>query len=69
MKEGMGLWAGVVAMVVIVVSGLLAIGDIQQEERYRQSCMDNVHTPDPQASDYDQQAIDFSVEIRKCMRG
>lgn len=68
-RELMGFLVGVGAMIVIAVGSLLAIGNIQQEERYTYSCMDDVHTPDPEATDYDRQALEFSTQIRKCMRG
>ena len=57
------------AMAAVVLYAFNAIGNIQQDNRYTQSCMANVHTPDPEASDYDDQAMEFSTEIRKCMRG
>jgi hypothetical protein len=58
-----------VAMVAVVLYAFNAIGNIQEDNRYTQSCMSNVHEPDPEATDYDRQALEFSTEIRKCMRG
>lgn len=58
--------AGVVA---VVCFGLATIGNIQQEEAHMNSCMDKVVIPDPEATDYDDQALEFTSQIRKCMRG
>lgn len=60
-------WLWFVAIVALAVIFLLSVG-IRGEEAQR-SCMDSVVTPDPQAIDYDNQSLEFSSEIRKCLRG
>lgn len=52
-----------VAMAILVVHGV-----DRDQETYQRSCMDAVRTPDPTSEFYDQQALEFSVEIRKCLR-
>ncbi len=61
-----GLW---LIAIVVVVALMVDAANSQYEEHTTRSCMDNVVTPDPEASDYDQQSLDFTSEIRKCLRG
>jgi hypothetical protein len=63
------LWLCVVGLVMTIGLNLMTIGNIQREETVRHSCMDAVVTPDPESTDYDNQALEFTAQIRKCMRG
>lgn len=63
-----GTWALWVIAIAIVAVVMFAAIDNEHDEQVTRSCMDNVHTPTPEATDYDQQSQDFAVEIRKCLR-
>jgi hypothetical protein len=68
-KEGVAVWLCIIAIAVVVIYGLKTIGNIQREETQMNSCMDSVVIPDPESIDYDNQALEFTSQIRKCMRG
>lgn len=60
-------------LLLLLVAAIVVLGVGWASNRYQhevtRSCMDRVVTPDPEAVDYDKQALEFGVEIRKCMRG
>lgn len=60
-------------LLLLLVAAIVVLGVGWASNRYQhevtRSCMDRVITPDPEAIDYDSQALEFGVEIRKCMRG
>jgi len=62
--------AVVILIAVVTLIGLLTYGaqHLAEQEQQR-SCMDAVVTPDPESIDYDNQALEFTSEIRKCLRG
>lgn len=64
-----GTWLLWVIAIAVVASMLGAALHSQYDDQVQRSCMDSVVTPDPEAIDYDQQALDFQAEIRKCLRG
>ena len=64
-----GTWVLWVIAIAIVAAVMGAIISSDYEADTTRSCMDNVATPSPEASDYDRQALDFQAEIRKCLRG
>jgi hypothetical protein len=62
--------AVVILIAVVTLIGLLTYGAqhrVEQEER--RSCMNSVVTPDPESTNYDDQALEFTSQIRKCLRG
>lgn len=63
------LWPAAIVLVVVLIIGMLTVGDVKSDERYRRTCMDSVVTPDPEAIDYDTQSLEFMSDVRKCMRG
>lgn len=61
-------WLLLLLAAAIVVLGVGWASNRYQHEVTR-SCMDRVVTPDPKAIDYDNQSLEFAIEIRRCMRG
>ena len=64
-----GTWLLWLVAIVIVGALMASIISSEYEAHTTQSCMDSVVTPDPQSKDYDNQALEFTSEIRKCLRG
>lgn len=61
---------GIVLLMITVIGAIIVVVSVDSRgETYQRSCMESVHEPDPEATDYDRQALEFSTQIRKCMRG
>lgn len=68
-SSSQGTFLAWLVAIVLAVAVVVALGEGAAERETRKSCMDSVQTPDPKAGDYDRQALDFTAEIRKCLRG
>lgn len=59
-------------LLLLLVAAIVVLGVGWASNRYQhevtRSCMDRVVTPDPEAIDYDNQSLEFAIEIRRCMR-
>jgi hypothetical protein len=64
------LIVGIALVVFSVALGIVLVHGLDRDaQSYQRSCMDAVRTPDPDSEFYDQQALEFTSEIRKCLRG
>jgi hypothetical protein len=69
-SKDMRVTIGAALIVFGVAFGILIVHGVDRDtESYQRSCMDAVRTPDPDSEFYDQQAFEFTAEIRKCLRG
>lgn len=59
------LWLIAILIVAAVMAGIIGS---EHKAQVTRSCMDTVQTPNPEATDYDQQSLEFSSDIRKCLR-
>jgi hypothetical protein len=68
-SKGMRIVIGAALIVFSVALGILLVHGLDRDqESYQRSCMDAVRTPDPDSEFYDQQALEFTSDIRKCLR-
>lgn len=63
-----GTWLLWIIAILIVSAVMAAILNSEYEAQVTHSCMDAVQTPNPEATDYDRQSLEFSSDIRKCLR-
>jgi hypothetical protein len=62
--------AVVILIAVVALIGLLTYGaQDRAEKEERRGCMEALATPDPESIDYDNQALEFTSQVRNCMRG